>query len=197
MTYVTIYLLQHVGGTYMVIERSNNLTFAADSLVLICGLPKSGKSTFASKYLFNFSVIDIDDIYAETEHALNWNEKSTSEQFDLRHNFLKVLNSKLTTYINRSLRANDITFVIVNATTQLARQIIIKRFSGRYQHCSAIVLDIDKNSLTKQNHQNDDEIDDFLSHFDDFKKQIDNNDFDEFELVYIVENPDNVQIDIT
>lgn len=173
----------------MEIRRSNNLTFPTDSIVFICGMPGSGKSTLASKFLTNFSVIDIDDIYTETELLLNWNQKSKLEQITLSDSFLDTLNSRLVFSIRRSLRNNPITFVIINATNKLARQSFIQKFVGRYKHCIAIVLDVDKKTLVNQyqNDQYNEGMKEFLSNFDDFKKQIDETSFEEFDIVYIVD----------
>lgn len=174
----------------MEIRRTSNLIFPTDSsIVFICGMPGSGKSTFASKYLTDFSVVDIDDICEETENLLNWNHKSDFEQKLLAHSYLDTLNSRLLVSIRRSLRKNPITFVIVNATDQSARQDFIQKFTGRYHHCFAIVLDIEKETLVKQyrNDKYNQGMSSFLSNYDDFKNQINNESFEEFDMVYILD----------
>ena len=174
----------------MDVRKNNTLTFSTDSsIVFICGMPGSGKSTFASRYLTNFSVIDIDNIYDETEKLLNLKQKSQLEQLLLVNKFYETLNSRLISSIRRSLRKNAVTFVIVNATEKSSRENFLQKFAGRYKHCYAIVLDIGKETLIKQylNDEYNEGMSEFLSNFDDFKKQIAYQDFEEFDIVYILD----------
>lgn len=186
----------------MEIRKTTNLTFTADaSIVFICGMPGSGKSTFASKYLKAFPVIDIDDIYDETENLLNFSKKSKIEQVLSAQNFLDTLNSRLLVSIRRSLRKNPITFVIVNATDKVSRKKFISHFTGRYKNIFAIVLDISKETVIKQykNDKYNQGMEDFLSNFDDFNAQITNESFEEFDIAYILDETmlNSITIDIT
>lgn len=179
-----------LGGTKMEIRKTTNLEFSNDlSIVFIIGMPGSGKSTFASRYLSDFSVVDIDNIYDETENLLNLKKKSKVEQMLLVKKFFETLQTRLEVAIRHSLRKNPITFVIVNLTYKSSRKSFIQKFSARFRHCYAIVLDIDKDTVIKQ-YQNDEYnegMQEFLANFDDFKSQIEHNSFEEFDTVYILQ----------
>lgn len=174
----------------MEIRKTCNLEFSTDSsIIFIIGMPGSGKSTFASKYLANFSVIDIDDIYDETENLLNLKQKSIIEQMLLADKFYETLSSRLHVAIRRSSRRNPLTFVIANLTYKSSRKDFIQKFSKNSNHCYAIVLDIDKETVVKQ-YENDEYnqgMEVFLSNFDDFKNQIKHQSFEEFDTVYMLD----------
>ena len=174
----------------MEMRKTCNLEFCTDSsIIFIIGMPGSGKSTFADRYLADFSVIDIDNIYDETEELLNFNQRSKADQMLLESTFYETLNSRLYFAIKRSLRKNPLTFVIANLTDKSSREDFVKRFSKNFKHCYAIVLDIDKQTVVKQckNDKYNKGIDFFLSNFDDFKAQVENLSFEEFDIVYMLD----------
>ena len=174
----------------MEIRKTNNLKFLADSsIVFLCGMPGSGKSTFAAKYLKEFSVIDIDDIYDQVEDLLHLKNRSIWEQRMLANNYYEHLDSRLTFSIRKSLRENAITFVIANVTDKRTRAKFIQRFARRYKNCFAIVLDIKKKTLIKQyeNDEYNEGMNELLSNYDSFKDQIDTSSFEEFDIVYILD----------
>ena len=174
----------------MEIRRTGNLEFYSDStIVYIIGMPGSGKSTFASRYLADFSVIDIDDIFGETEEMLNFKKLPRIQQMLISDKFFDILMSRLHVAIKRSLRKKAITFVIANLTYKPIREEFVQKFLKFSKHCYAIVLDIDKQTVIRQykNDKYNEGMEEYLANFDDFQSQIKSNSFEEFDTVYILD----------
>ena len=177
----------------MQIHHSSHLAFRSDkSLVLICGMPGSGKSTFAHKYLARFHVIDNDDSVDSVCNQLTNHQiavKKTLNPFAMFKAMKELLEKATENFFNEvhhSLSSNPITFVVGNFTEKKLREDFLKQFEGEYKHKYAIVLDISEQTLKKQVN-NPLEFKVFLSNLKSFQKQLTNSeDWQMFDVVYVL-----------
>lgn len=177
----------------MQIHHSSHLAFRSDkSLVLICGMPGSGKSTFAHKYLERFHVIDNDDSVDSVCNQLTNHQiavKKTLNPFAMFKTMKELLEQATEHFFNEvhhSLSCNPITFVVGNFTEKKLREDFLKQFEGEYKHKYAIVLDISEQTLKKQV-RNPLEFKVFLSNLKSFQKQLTNSeDWQMFDVVYVL-----------
>lgn len=177
----------------MQIHHSSHLAFRSDkSLVLICGMPGSGKSTFAHKYLARFHVIDNDDSVDSVCNQLTNHQiavKKTLNPFAMFKAMKELLEKATEIFfkeVHHSLSSNPITFVVGNFTEKKLREDFLKQFEGEYKHKYAIVLDISEQTLKKQV-SNPLEFKVFLSNLKSFQKQLTNSeDWQMFDVVYVL-----------
>lgn len=177
----------------MQIHHTSHLVFLSDkSLVLICGMPGSGKSTFAHKHLARFHVVDNDDSVDSVCNQLMAHKiavKKTINPFAIFKAMKKLMEKTseiFFTEVHNSLSVNPITFVVGNFTEKILREDFLKQFEGEYKHKYAIVLDISEQTLKKQV-KNPLEFKIFLSNLRSFQKQVDNSDdWKMFDIVYVL-----------
>lgn len=107
----------------------------------------------------------------------------------LADKFYETLSSRLYVAIRHSSRRNPLTFVIVNLTDKSSRKDFVQKSSKNFNHCYAIVFDIDKETVVKQykNDEYNQGMEVFLANFDDFKSQVKHQSFEKFDTVYMLD----------
>lgn len=140
------------------------------NLIILCGVPGSGKSTFAEEYKKNHpgtEVISSDGIREEVfgDAALQYTEEIAKEQFQKQHitpdpeNMDTEMRRVCNTYIFGIMEdrvkkcLQDGMDVIYDATslTAKSRVMTLKKFRGNYNKASAFYLDTPKDVALKRN----------------------------------------------
>ncbi len=123
------------------IEKGNSkILIPSDTLVLICGSQRSGKTTFAQKHFTPEQVISTDDIFEDVV-------KSKTSVFD---NFNTILNrteyefEKELKYVSRN---HSITVIDAAPVDLEGRVEMIKRFKNLHKSIVLIVLDVKYDTL--------------------------------------------------
>lgn len=140
------------------------------NLIILCGVPGSGKSTFAEEYKKNHpgtEVISSDGIREEVfgDAALQYSEKIAKEQFQKRHiipdpekienEMRRVCNAYVFGIMENQVKGClekglDVIYDATNLTAK-NREMTLRRFSGCYNKVSAFYFDTPKNVALKRN----------------------------------------------